>query len=107
MPLTRPTCSPWTITAATSCPIRCAITGASLNGGRIDPNAAFGDLVQAQQTLVADVTAYLGILGSLWTSVVGVADFLQTDDLFQLGKPMELPGTARSRGAARLAVPPP
>ena len=58
---------------------------------RIDPNAAFGDLVQAQQMLVADVTAYLGILGSLWTSVVSVADFLQTDDLYQLGKPLALP----------------
>ena len=58
---------------------------------RIDPNAAFGDLVQAQQMLVADVTAYLGILGSLWTSVVNVADFLQTDDLYQLGKPLALP----------------
>jgi cobalt-zinc-cadmium efflux system outer membrane protein len=58
---------------------------------RIDPSVAFGDLVQAQQTLTADVTAYLGILGSLWTSVVSVADFLQTDDLFQLSKPMELP----------------
>ncbi len=58
---------------------------------RIDPDAAFGDLVQAQQILVAEVTAYLGILGSLWTSVVGVADFLQTDDLYQLGKPLALP----------------
>ena len=58
---------------------------------KIDPNAAFGDLVTAQQILVADVTAYLGVLGSLWTSVVSVADFLQTDDLFQLGKPLELP----------------
>jgi outer membrane protein, heavy metal efflux system len=58
---------------------------------RIDPTAAFGDLVQAQQMLVADVTAYLGILGSLWTSVVNVADFLQTDDLYQLGKPLALP----------------
>ncbi len=58
---------------------------------RIDPGVAFGDLVQAQQTLVADVTAYLGILNSLWTSVVSVADFLQTDDLFQLAKPVELP----------------
>ena len=35
--------------------------------------------------------AYLGILGSLWTSVVSVADLLQTDDLFQLAKPRELP----------------
>ena len=58
---------------------------------RIDPSVAFGDLVQAQQVLVTDVTAYLGILGSLWTSVVGVADYLQTDDLYQLGKPYELP----------------
>jgi cobalt-zinc-cadmium efflux system outer membrane protein len=58
---------------------------------KIDPGAAFSDLVTAQQTLVADVTAYLGVLGSLWTSVVGVADFLQTDDLYQLAKPLELP----------------
>ncbi len=58
---------------------------------QVDPSAAFGDLVQAQQTLVVDVTTYLGILNSLWTSVVNVADFLQTDDLFQHGKPMELP----------------
>ena len=58
---------------------------------KVDPSVAFGDLVQAQQVLVADVTAYLGILGSLWASVVNVADFLQTDDLFQLGTPLELP----------------
>ncbi|AGA27230.1 TolC family protein [Singulisphaera acidiphila] len=58
---------------------------------KIDPGVAFGDLVQAQQMLVADVTAYLGVLGSLWTSVVNVANFIQTDDLYQLGKPLELP----------------
>jgi cobalt-zinc-cadmium efflux system outer membrane protein len=58
---------------------------------KIDPTVAFGDLVQAQQVLVSDVTAYLGVLGSLWTSVVNVANFLQTDDLFQLGEPLELP----------------
>jgi cobalt-zinc-cadmium efflux system outer membrane protein len=58
---------------------------------KIDPAAAFGDLVQAQQVLVADVTAYLGLLATLWTSVVTVADFLQTDDLYQLGAPLELP----------------
>jgi cobalt-zinc-cadmium efflux system outer membrane protein len=58
---------------------------------RIDPNASFGDLVTAQQTLVTDVTAYLAILGQLWTSVVGVADYLQTSDLYQLARPMELP----------------
>jgi cobalt-zinc-cadmium efflux system outer membrane protein len=58
---------------------------------RVDPNAAFGDLVQAQQTLAADVGNYLTILGQLWTSVVQVADFLQTDDLFQIAHPKELP----------------
>jgi cobalt-zinc-cadmium efflux system outer membrane protein len=58
---------------------------------KVDPTVAFGDLVQAQQVLVSDVTAYLGVLGSLWTSVVNVANFLQTDDLFQLGQPLELP----------------
>jgi cobalt-zinc-cadmium efflux system outer membrane protein len=58
---------------------------------KIDPTVAFGDLVQAQQVLVADVTAYLGVLGTLWTSVVNVANFLQTDDLYQLGQPLELP----------------
>jgi cobalt-zinc-cadmium efflux system outer membrane protein len=58
---------------------------------QIDINAAFGDFVTAQQTLAADVTAYLGILSSLWTSVISVADVLQTDDLFQLAEPRELP----------------
>jgi outer membrane protein, heavy metal efflux system len=58
---------------------------------RVDPGVAFGDLVAAQQILTTDVTAYLGVLGSLWTSVVSVADYIQTDDLFQLGKPLELP----------------
>jgi cobalt-zinc-cadmium efflux system outer membrane protein len=58
---------------------------------KVDPTAAFGDLVQAQQVLVADVTSYLGVLGTLWTSVVNVANFIQTDDLYQLGTPLELP----------------
>jgi cobalt-zinc-cadmium efflux system outer membrane protein len=58
---------------------------------QIDPNAAFSDLVSAQQTLATDVTSYLGILGSLWSSAVSVADLLQTDDLFQIAQPRELP----------------
>jgi cobalt-zinc-cadmium efflux system outer membrane protein len=58
---------------------------------KIDITAPFGDLVQAQQTLAAAVSAYLGVLGQLWTSVVNVTDYLQTDDLYQLGKPLELP----------------
>jgi cobalt-zinc-cadmium efflux system outer membrane protein len=52
---------------------------------------AFGDLVQAQQTLATNVGTYLTILGQLWTSVVSVADLLQTDDLFQLAQPQEVP----------------
>ncbi len=49
---------------------------------------AFADLVTSQQTLAAGVAQYLATLGSLWTSVVSVADLLQTDDLFQLAKPL-------------------
>jgi cobalt-zinc-cadmium efflux system outer membrane protein len=56
-----------------------------------DPMASVYDLVGAQQTLAANVSSYLSTLGSLWSSVVSVADLLQTDDLFQLGKPRTLP----------------
>jgi hypothetical protein len=52
---------------------------------------AFADLITAEQTLVSSVTSYLGILSSLWSSVVSTADFLQTDDLFQLAEPQPLP----------------
>jgi cobalt-zinc-cadmium efflux system outer membrane protein len=58
---------------------------------RADPSAAFGDLVQAQQTLASNVATYLANLAQMWSAVVSVADLLQTDDLFQLGKPHELP----------------
>jgi cobalt-zinc-cadmium efflux system outer membrane protein len=58
---------------------------------QVDPSTGFGDLVQAQQTLATDVGTYLTILGQLWTSVVSVADLLQTDDLFQLAQPREVP----------------
>jgi cobalt-zinc-cadmium efflux system outer membrane protein len=58
---------------------------------QIDPNSAFGDLVFAQQNLATNVQAYLGILQSLWTSVANVADFLQTNDLYQLATPRALP----------------
>jgi cobalt-zinc-cadmium efflux system outer membrane protein len=61
------------------------------NRRQIDPSSAFGDLVFAQQNLTTNVTAYLGILQSLWTSVVSVADYLQTDNLFQLATPRSLP----------------
>jgi cobalt-zinc-cadmium efflux system outer membrane protein len=58
---------------------------------QIDSNVAFSDLFGAQQTLAGDVTTYLGILGTLWSSVVSVADLLQTDDLFQLAEPRAIP----------------
>jgi outer membrane protein, heavy metal efflux system len=58
---------------------------------QVDMNSSFGDLVFAQQNFASNVQAYLGILQSLWTSVVNVADFLQTDDLYQLGGRRELP----------------
>ncbi len=54
-------------------------------------NASPNDLVTAQAALATNVQTYLGILGSLWSAVVSVADLMQTDDLFQLAKPGELP----------------
>jgi cobalt-zinc-cadmium efflux system outer membrane protein len=62
-----------------------------LDRRQLDPAAAFADLLAAQQALAADVTAYLGILGTLWTSVVSVADLMQTDDLFQVGEARPVP----------------
>lgn len=50
-----------------------------------------GDLAFAQQSLSQSVTAYLTVLGSMWSSVVTVASFLQTDDLFQMATPRPLP----------------
>lgn len=52
---------------------------------------AFSDVVTAQQALATGVATYLTLLGQLWTSVVSVADLMQTDDLFQLGTPEALP----------------
>jgi outer membrane protein, heavy metal efflux system len=63
-----------------------------LDRRQVDPSVAFSDLFGAQQTLATSVTTYLSILGTLWTSVVSVADLLQTDDLFQLAEPRDVPG---------------
>jgi cobalt-zinc-cadmium efflux system outer membrane protein len=62
-----------------------------LGGAEVKTPVAFADVVTAQQALTTSVTTYLGILGSLWSSVVSVADLLQTDDLFQLAQPEALP----------------
>jgi cobalt-zinc-cadmium efflux system outer membrane protein len=58
---------------------------------QIDPNASFGDVVGAQQTLASDVTTYLQTLGQVWTSVTSVADLIQTDDLFEFARPEAVP----------------
>ena len=58
---------------------------------QIDPNASFGDVVGAQQTLAADVTTYLQTLGQVWTAVTSVADLIQTDDLFEYARPQAVP----------------
>jgi cobalt-zinc-cadmium efflux system outer membrane protein len=58
---------------------------------QIDPNASFGDVVAAQQTLYTDVVTYMSTLGQVWTSVTSVADLIQTDDLFQFARPQAVP----------------
>jgi len=58
---------------------------------QVDVNAPISDLITAQQALLTDVTAYLGVLSTFWTAAVNVADLLQTDDLFQLARPEALP----------------
>jgi cobalt-zinc-cadmium efflux system outer membrane protein len=63
-----------------------------LDRRQVDQTVVFSDVFGAQQTLATSVTTYLGILGTLWTSVVSVADLLQTDDLFQLAEPRDVPG---------------
>ena len=67
------------------------------------PMRPSADLITSQQTLVTSVQSYLGILGQIWTSVVGVADLLQTDDLFQLAEPKMLPPLPDLEGLPPLA----
>ena len=77
--------------AATFFPIRFVTIADVLDRRNLDGNVQFGDLVQAQQTLASNVSSYLTILSQIWTASVTVADFLQTDDLFQLAKPEAVP----------------
>jgi cobalt-zinc-cadmium efflux system outer membrane protein len=58
---------------------------------QIDPNASFGDVVSAQQTLAANVTTYLQTLGQVWAAVTSVAELIQTDDLFEFARPAAVP----------------
>ena len=50
----------------------------------------FQDLVNAQQNLVTIIQSYLTTLAATWTSVVDVANLLQTDDLFQMTEKQEV-----------------
>jgi cobalt-zinc-cadmium efflux system outer membrane protein len=52
-------------------------------------DVSFGDVVAAEQTLAGYISAYITALGGQWTAVVDVANLLQTDDLFQVGKTLE------------------
>jgi len=54
------------------------------------PAPTFQDLVNAQQNLVTTIQSYLTALGATWTSVVDVANLLQTDDLFQFAEKQEV-----------------
>jgi cobalt-zinc-cadmium efflux system outer membrane protein len=46
----------------------------------------FSALLQGQQNLGQTVTAYSGVLGDLWNSVVEVANLAQAEDLFASGQ---------------------
>jgi cobalt-zinc-cadmium efflux system outer membrane protein len=54
-------------------------------GEKAANSPAFADVINAQQTLVTNVQAYVAALGALWQSVTDVADVAQTDDLYQIG----------------------
>jgi cobalt-zinc-cadmium efflux system outer membrane protein len=69
----------------------------------VDPDFNAGDLAFAQQNLSQNVTAYLSVLGNLWQSVVNVASFLQTDDLFQMATPRPLPESPDFDGLSQWA----
>jgi cobalt-zinc-cadmium efflux system outer membrane protein len=59
--------------------------------GQAPDDVSFGDVVAAQQTLAGYIAAYVIALGQQWTAVVDVANLLQTDDLFRLGRTEEVP----------------
>jgi cobalt-zinc-cadmium efflux system outer membrane protein len=48
-----------------------------------DKSVSYNDVVTSQQTLASLITSYLAALNDQWTSVVDIANLLQTKDLFQ------------------------
>jgi cobalt-zinc-cadmium efflux system outer membrane protein len=53
-------------------------------------DVSFGDIVAAQQTLAAYISAYITALANQWQAVVDIANLLQTEDLFQTGRMQEV-----------------
>lgn len=51
-----------------------------------DVNVGFIDFLNVQQNLAAAYTTYLATLMTTWTSVTGVADLMQINDLYQFGQ---------------------
>ncbi len=51
-----------------------------------DVNIGFLDFLNVQQNLVAAYTTYQATLTAAWTSVVGVADLMQINNLYQFGQ---------------------
>ncbi len=56
-----------------------------------DAEKGFASLYNSQQVFAGFVTNYLTALGQAWRSAINVANLLQTDDLFQLARPLEVP----------------
>jgi cobalt-zinc-cadmium efflux system outer membrane protein len=52
---------------------------------------AFGDVVQAEQTLVQTYQTYVQTLAAMWQAVVDVSDLLEVEDPFQAGNSEQLP----------------
>ncbi len=67
----------------------------------------FSALLQGQQNLGQTVTAYTGILGELWNSVVEVANLSQTEDLFASGQTETPPALDTLESLVRLPCNPP
>ena len=67
-----------------------AFRGVYERRGQAPDEVGFGDVVTAQQTLATYITGYVTALGLQWQAVVDIANLLQTDDLFQLGRTQEM-----------------
>lgn len=59
--------------------------GALVGPGTTSP-PQFADVVVGQQNLANAIVTYVQTLGQAWQAVVDVADILQTDDLYRVGK---------------------